>query len=127
MLEQGSNNDALLSFLKSQHLANRQMGFPGRGEGVEESSHEVKTSEVNLTVLLPSVHLLLYLESLIQASVIGSLPFVSLLLGVDFHGGKSFGREAKLGTEEKSFQLYRTKESSVFFIYQREREGGKGN
>lgn len=41
------------------------MGFPGRGKGVEKSSHEVKTDEVNLTVLLPSVHILLYLEPLI--------------------------------------------------------------
>lgn len=41
------------------------MGFPVGDKGVKQSSHHVKTSKVNLTVLLASVNFLLNLESLI--------------------------------------------------------------
>lgn len=41
------------------------MRFPVGDERVKESPHKVKSRKVYLTVLLPSVHLLQYLEALI--------------------------------------------------------------
>lgn len=41
------------------------MGFPIRDERIKHSSHQVKPCKVYLTVLLPSVHLLLYPKPLV--------------------------------------------------------------
>lgn len=41
------------------------MGFPVGSKGIQQSSHHVETSKVNLTVLLASVNFLLNPEILI--------------------------------------------------------------
>ena len=48
------------------------MGFPIGGQGIEEGSHQVETSEVNLTVLLSPICLFVNLKSIILQSTMSA-------------------------------------------------------
>uniref|UniRef100_A0A7C9EPY2 Uncharacterized protein n=1 Tax=Opuntia streptacantha TaxID=393608 RepID=A0A7C9EPY2_OPUST len=91
MLVECPNNDAFLALFKSQNSTNRNMRLPVRNKRVKEGSHHVKPSKVNMAVLLPSIHLILYQKYFIQILVVRLLA-VDGLLSFDlhgFHGGKN--------------------------------------